>query len=87
MIDSPHAAALSFYLTDRPFAMCHAYGTERTPILALNDEHASLVIASRSSLPAADQLQFARQLLVAVTEYVAAVETYTAAEPTTATRH
>ncbi|MEW2081286.1 hypothetical protein [Streptomyces sp. NPDC005283] len=71
------AASISFHLTDKPFVMCHDYGTERTPILAVQDEHASLMLYARGCLPPAEQRKFARELLAAVTAYAAAVEKHT----------
>ncbi|MGW3625466.1 hypothetical protein [Streptomyces sp. NPDC000880] len=72
------AASISFHLTEKPFALCHDYGTERAPILAVQDVHAALTLCARDCLPPAEQRQFARELLAAVTAYAAAVEKYTA---------
>ncbi len=70
-------ASLSFHPTEKPFVLCHSYGTERTPILSLRDRHASLTVYAHESFGKAEQLKFARELLAAVTAYVDAVETYT----------
>lgn len=72
------ATSTSFHLTEKPFVLCHDYGTERTPILAVQDAHASLTLYARDCLPPAEQRTFARELLAAVTAYAAAVEKYTA---------
>jgi hypothetical protein len=72
------AASISFHLTNKPFVLCHDYGTKRTPILAIQDEHASLTLYARDCLPPGEQIQFARELLAAVTAYAAAVEKHTA---------
>ncbi|MET7715245.1 hypothetical protein [Streptomyces sp. NPDC005407] len=76
------ASSISFHPTENPFAMCHDYGTERTPILAIQDTHASLTLCARDDLDPAVQLQFARDLLAAVTTYAAAVENHVTPEPT-----
>ncbi|MEW2086909.1 hypothetical protein [Streptomyces sp. NPDC005283] len=81
-MSSSIGASISFHVTDKPFVICHNYGTERTPILAVHDEHASFTLYARDSLPLAEQLKFAQDLLAAATAYAAAVETYTAAELT-----
>ncbi|WP_406305238.1 hypothetical protein OHA61_27265 [Streptomyces sp. NBC_00885] len=73
------AASISFHLTEKPFVMCHDYGTNRTPILAVQDTHAALALAARDDLAPAEHLRFARELMAAVSAYAAAVETYTAA--------
>ncbi|MFF3323099.1 hypothetical protein [Streptomyces sp. NPDC002889] len=72
------AASVSFHLTEKPFVLCHDYGTERTPILAIQDQHASLTLYARDCLAPAEQLTFARELLAAATAYAAAVEKYAA---------
>ncbi|MBT2392616.1 hypothetical protein J7E87_25085 [Streptomyces sp. ISL-1] len=81
-MSSSIGASISFHLTDKPFVMCHDYGTNRTPILAVQDEHASFTLYARDSVPPAEQLRFAQDLLTAVAAYVTAVEMYTAAELT-----
>ncbi|MEV6649964.1 hypothetical protein [Streptomyces sp. NPDC051219] len=70
--------SISFHLAEKPFVLCHDYGTERTPILAVQDTHASLTLCADDDLSPAEQLKFARDLLAAVTAYVAAVEKYAA---------
>ncbi|MFI2346887.1 hypothetical protein ACH492_07455 [Streptomyces sp. NPDC019443] len=77
------AASMNLHLHTKPFAMCHAYGTERTPILAMQDEHASLTVSANSSTSIAAHLRFARELVAAATRYAAAVETYAAGHSTT----
>ncbi|WP_405751184.1 hypothetical protein OHA19_21515 [Streptomyces sp. NBC_00012] len=72
-------ASISFHLTEEPFVLCHGYGTKRSPILAVQDKHASLALCARDGLSPTEQLKFARELLSAAEQYVAAVETYTAA--------
>ncbi|MFC4606878.1 hypothetical protein ACFO9E_03405 [Streptomyces maoxianensis] len=77
-MSSPIGASISFHLTEKPFVMCHEYGTKRTPILAVQDKHASLTLYARDNVAPAEQRKFARELLAAATAYAAAVETYTA---------
>ncbi|MFF0061737.1 hypothetical protein ACFYRC_09335 [Streptomyces sp. NPDC005279] len=71
-------ASTSFHLTEKPFALCHDYGTERTPILAVQDTHASLTLCAHDGLAPAEQITFARKLLAAATAYATAVEKYAA---------
>ncbi|MDQ0942524.1 hypothetical protein [Streptomyces sp. V1I1] len=77
-MSSPIGASISFHLTEKPFVMCHEYGTKRTPILAVQDKHAALTLYARDNLAPAEQLKFARELLAAATAYAAAVEMYAA---------
>ncbi|WP_240138240.1 hypothetical protein [Streptomyces sp. MUM 178J] len=76
------SSSISFHLTEKPYVMCHDYGTKRSPILAVQDSGTSLTLYARDDLTPAEQLAFARELLAAVTEYAAAVETYTGTETT-----
>ncbi|GAA1506453.1 hypothetical protein GCM10009730_07470 [Streptomyces albidochromogenes] len=79
-MSSSIGASIRFHLTDKPFVMCHDYGPKRTPILAVQDKHASFTLCARESLTPAEHLKFARELLEAATAYAVAVETYTSAQ-------
>jgi hypothetical protein len=57
------------------------YGTERTPILVLDNPDSDVTISMFDTVPMADHLAFARKLADAATGYLAALERYAAARP------
>ncbi|AZM47501.1 hypothetical protein DMB38_18410 [Streptomyces sp. WAC 06738] len=59
--------------------ICHTYGGERTPILALVADGTHLTIADGPTLPLEEHLRFARRLVDGAAAYLAAVEHYAAA--------
>ncbi len=79
------SANMAFYLTSDTHVTCYDYGTERTPILSLSaDVGVHLNIASHDDQPMDRQLAFARDLAAATGAYLASLEAYAAAHPTSA---
>jgi hypothetical protein len=84
------AQHIAHHPSDEAWVHCHTYGDKRPPILALDEAGSSLTVGVFGTQPPADHLSFARDLLAAVTEFVAATEAYvaacTAAETATVTK-
>lgn len=77
-------ASMGFYADADTSVRLNDYGTQRAPILNLDAPDHQLSITAFSKVPIADHLAFARALATAAAEYVAALETYAAALPSTA---
>ncbi|WP_425833038.1 hypothetical protein [Streptomyces fractus] len=70
----------SFHPTEETTIRCHTYGTERAPILALDDIGQFLSVSLFDSVPLAVQRAFAHDLVQTVAAYAAAVEEWATAK-------
>ncbi|MEY9965929.1 hypothetical protein ABIA33_003984 [Streptacidiphilus sp. MAP12-16] len=78
------SASMSFHADAESRVTCHTYGTDTPPILALDGPGHSLMISAFDKVPLSDHLTFARSLVDAITEYMAALEIYAAAHTASA---
>lgn len=73
------SASVSFYVDSKTsFHLCR-YGARRAPILTLGGEGYDLAIASHPTVPLAEQLSFARDLVENAAGFLAALELFAAA--------